>query len=144
MQKTKTIVAISGGFDPIHIGHVRYLKEAKKLGDCLVVIINNNNWLETKKGKFFMDENDRKEIIETFACVDKVVITKHIINDTDRSVCKSLAEVMPDIFANGGDRFANDIPEFIFCTENNIKMKFNIGHGGKIRSSSDLLADYNK
>jgi D-beta-D-heptose 7-phosphate kinase/D-beta-D-heptose 1-phosphate adenosyltransferase len=142
MQKTITTVAVSGGFDPIHIGHVRYLKEAKKLGDRLVVIINNNNWLETKKDKFFMHENDRKEIIEAFEFVDKVIITKHSADDIDRSVCGSLAEVMPDVFANGGDRFADDIPEFIFCNENHIKMEFNIGHGGKIRSSSDLLADY--
>lgn len=144
MNKIITIVAVSGGFDPIHIGHVRYLKEAKKLGDRLVVIINNDNWLTTKKGKNFMNEQDRKEIIEAFDCVDEVVITKHNVDDPDRSVCKSLAEVMPDIFANGGDRFADDIPEFIFCNDNNIKMEFNVGHGGKVRSSSDLLADYHK
>ena len=139
---TKITVAVSGGFDPIHIGHVRYLQEAKKLGDKLVVIINNDNWLRTKKGKNFMNEQDRKEIIEAFSCVDEVVITEHGIDDEDRSVCKALEKVMPDIFANGGDRFADDIPEFIFCNDNNIEMKFNVGHGGKVRSSSSLLANY--
>jgi len=136
------IVAVSGGFDPIHVGHVRYLQEAKKLGDKLVVIINNNNWLITKKGKYFMDEHDRKEIIEALSCVDEVVITKHIVNDPDRSVCNSLAEVKPDVFANGGDRFADDIPEFVLCNDLDIKMVFNIGHGGKVRSSSELLSNY--
>lgn len=144
MSNKEIVVAVSGGFDPIHIGHVRYLEEAKKLGDRLVVIINNDNWLTTKKGKNFMDENDRKEIIEAFACVDEVVITQHKIDDKDRSVCKALEEVMPDIFANGGDRFADDIPEFIFCNDHNIEMKFNVGHGGKVRSSSDLLKRYSK
>lgn len=144
MSKKNITVAVSGGFDPIHIGHVRYLQEAKKLGDKLVVIINNDNWLRTKKGKNFMNENDRKEIIEAFACVDEVVITNHTVDDEDRSVCRSLEEVMPDIFANGGDRFADDIPEFVFCTNHNIEMVFNVGHGGKVRSSSDLLADYQK
>lgn len=141
-MKEKIVVAVSGGFDPIHIGHVRYLEEAKKLGDELVVIINNDNWLKTKKGKNFMNENDRKEIIEAFACVDKVLITKHSKDDSDKSVCPALKEVMPNIFANGGDRFSDDIPEFVFCSEHNIEMKFNIGHGGKIRSSSELLASY--
>ena len=142
MKKASKVVAVSGGFDPIHVGHIRYLEEAKALGDKLVVIINNNNWLNKKKGKYFMSEEDRKEIIEAIGCVDEVVITKHEINDPDTSVCHSLAEVMPDIFANGGDRFADDIPEFIFCNEHNIEMKFNIGYGGKVRSSSDLLARY--
>ena len=142
MNGEKITVAVSGGFDPIHVGHIRYLKEAKKLGDKLVVIINNNNWLERKKGKYFMSEEDRKEIIEELSCVDEVVITKHEVNDTDTSVCRSLADVMPDIFANGGDRFADDIPEFIFCNENNVKMEFNVGHGGKVRSSSELLKKY--
>ncbi len=142
MNKNDVVVAVSGGFDPIHVGHIRYLKAAKKFGDRLVVIINNNNWLKTKKGKFFMDENDRKEIIEELSCVDEVIISKHAIDDSDRSVCNSLAEVMPNIFANGGDRFADDIPEFIFCNENNIEMVFNVGHGGKVRSSSDLLKNY--
>lgn len=143
-SKKPIIVAVSGGFDPIHIGHIRYLKEAKALGDRLVVIINNNNWLRTKKGRYFMDEEDRKEIIASFACVDEVIITQHTVDDPDRSVCKALAEIMPDIFANGGDRFSDDIPEFIFCTEHNIAMKFNVGHGGKVRSSSDLLAQYHQ
>lgn len=140
----KKIVAVSGGFDPIHKGHIRYLQEGKKLGDELIVILNNDNWLINKKGKAFMPEDERKEILEEMSSVDKVIITKHKINDSDKSVCNSLKEIMPDIFANGGDRFSDDIPEAIFCRENNIKTVFNIGHGGKVQSSSELLKKYNK
>jgi D-beta-D-heptose 7-phosphate kinase/D-beta-D-heptose 1-phosphate adenosyltransferase len=140
---TKNIrVAVSGGFDPLHIGHVRYLQEAKALGDELIVIINNDNWLRAKKGKNFMNQEDRKEIIEALRCVDKVIITNHSVNDEDRSVCKALAEVKPDIFANGGDRFDDNIPEAIFCKENGIRTVFNVGQGGKVRSSSNLLREY--
>ena len=147
-KKAKTkkpiVVAISGGFDPIHIGHVRYIKEAKKYGDKLIVILNNDNWLKKKKGKEFMPENERKEIIEAIDGVDKVIISKHAKNTKDRSVCKELAKIMPHIFANGGDRFADDIPEFKLCKDLGIKMIFNVGKGGKIRSSSELLKKYSK
>lgn len=144
MHTNNVRVAVSGGFDPLHIGHVRYLQEAKALGDELIVIVNNDNWLQTKKGKNFMNEEDRKEIIKALACVDKVVITSHARDDKDRSVCKALAEIKPDIFANGGDRFGDNIPEAIFCKEHDIKMVFNVGKGGKMRSSSELLKEYRK
>ena len=71
-KKTKKVVMVSGGFDPVHIGHVRLFKEAKKLGDELVVVINNDNWLKLKKGYVFMPEHERKEIIEAFDGVDKL------------------------------------------------------------------------
>jgi cytidyltransferase-like protein len=142
--KKEKIVAISGGFDPIHIGHVRYIQEARKLGDKLVVILNNDNWLKNKKGREFMEERERKEIVEAISGVDKVIITRHSKNTKDRSVCKELAKINPDIFANGGDRFADNIPEFKLCQKLGIKMVFNVGRGGKIRSSSDLLKKYSK
>src|SRR3989344_7433731 len=78
----KRIVAVSGGFDPIHIGHVRLLNEARKLGDKLVVILNNDNWLFAKKGFVFMSEEDRKEILESLSAVDKVFLTEHTKEDT--------------------------------------------------------------
>lgn len=135
---------ISGGFDPIHIGHIRYMQEAKKLGDKLVVVINNDNWLRLKKGSAFMPEKERKEIIEALACVDKVVISSHSKNTKDMSVCEEIKKIKPIIFANGGDRFADNIPEFKLCNQLGIKMVFNVGRGGKIRSSSDLLKEYSK
>lgn len=147
--KKPKVVAVSGGFDPLHIGHVRMMQEAKKLGDKLVVILNNDNWLKIKKGQGFMPETDRKEIIEAIGCVDEVVITSHAsdfdyTNALSKSVCAELAKIKPHVFANGGDRFADDIPEFKLCRELGIEMIFNVGHGGKVRSSSSLLADYSK
>lgn len=144
VQKKETVVMISGGFDPIHIGHIRYMQEAKKLGDKLIVVINNDNWLRLKKGSFFMPEEERKEILESIGCIDKVLISEHSKKTKDMSVCREIIKVKPNIFANGGDRFADNIPEFKLCNELGIKMVFNVGKGGKIRSSSDLLRDYSK
>ena len=132
------VVAVSGGMDPIHIGHVRLLQQAKLLGDKLVVILNNDNWLTTKKGKPFMPQEERKEILLALKCVDGVVITDHKSNDTDTSVCNELHKLKPDIFANGGDRKQGNIPEYDLCTELGIEMIFNVG-GGKIQSSSWLI-----
>lgn len=141
MNHAMRTVAVSGGFDPIHIGHVRMFKEAQALGDRLVVILNNDNWLITKKGFAFMPELERAEIIREFPFVDEVVITGHAPNDPDRSVCRELAAIKPAIFANGGDRKeVADIPEAAVCTEHGIEMIFNIGFGGKVQSSSWLTA----
>lgn len=147
-SKKKKIVMISGGFDPIHIGHVRYMQEAKKLGDKLIVVINNDNWFKIKGKPVFMHDKERKEIIEAFGCVDKVIISGHTKNTKDISVCEEIKKIKPDIFANGGDRKPeqNDLPssEYKVCNELGIKMVFNVGRGGKIRSSSELLRDYSK
>ena len=138
-KNSKIIVAVSGGYDPIHIGHVRLFQEAKKLGTELVVILNNDNWLRRKKGYFFMNQKERKEVIEHIKGVDRVVITSHPQNPTDMSVCAALMKVRPNIFANGGDRFADNIPEVAICNKLECKMKFNVGRGGKVQSSSWLL-----
>ena len=130
--KNKIRVAVSGYFDPIHIGHLEYLRMAKDLGDSLVVIVNNNHQCKLKKGKHFMDENDRVEIVKAFRFVDEVFLSI----DNDRTVCKSLEEIKPDIFANGGDRATSEVPETTVCKKFNIKMVD--GLGDKIRSSSSL------
>lgn len=138
-KKKSVIVAVSGGFDPIHIGHIRMLKEAKALGDKLVVIINNDNWLIKKKNYIFMPQNERKEIIENISHVDKVILTKHKKNPEDMSVCATLLELKPNIFANGGDRQKSNIPEIKTCQDIDCKCVFNVGYGGKIQSSSWLI-----
>jgi len=150
-NRNKIIVAVSGGFDPIHIGHIRLMKEAKKLGDELVVILNNDNWFKIKGREGFMNEKDRKEIIESISYVDRVILTKHKPTDkvfdrtsVEYSVCKELRLLKPDIFANGGDRFADDVPEVSLCRDLGIKTVFNVGKGGKVRSSSELLNEYSK
>jgi len=133
------VVAVSGGFDPLHIGHVRLFEAAKKLGDKLVVIINNDNWIELKKGKAFMPDYERKELIEALRVVDEVYLTKHIKKTEDMSVCDALRDIKPDIFANGGDRKEDNIPEVDVCKEINCEMVFNVGKGGKVQSSSWLI-----
>lgn len=135
------IVAVSGGFDPLHAGHVRLINEAKKLGTYLAVILNNDNWLKAKKGYVFMNQKDRKEILLSLESVDEVIMTRHKEATKDMSVCKELEVLNPDIFANGGDRKKGNIPEYELCKSKNIKMVFNVGKGGKIRSSSDLVKE---
>ena len=125
-------IAVSGYFDPIHVGHIEYINNAKKLGDWLVVIVNNNNQCALKKGKYFMDEKDRVLIVKNIKAVDEVFLSI----DEDKTVCKSLKKVNPDVFANGGDRKNYEIPESKVCKENNIQIID--GLGDKIRSSSDL------
>lgn len=134
MKESKTVVA-SGYFDPIHVGHIEYLEMAAKLGDKLVVIVNNDNQAALKKGTPFMIEEDRLKIVSSLKCVDEVFLSI----DEDSTVCRSLQAVSPDIFAKGGDRFINEIPEATTCKE--IGAEIVDGLGMKIRSSSDY---YNK
>jgi len=141
-SKKDIVVAVSGGFDPVHIGHVRMFERAKKLGDKLVVILNNDNWLECKKGYSFMPEKERKELLECLRVVDWVVLTNHKKGTEDMSVCDALRKIKPNVFANGGDRKLDNIPEVPVCKEIDCKMVFNIGRGGKVQSSSWLLAKY--
>jgi D-beta-D-heptose 7-phosphate kinase/D-beta-D-heptose 1-phosphate adenosyltransferase len=117
------------------------MQEAKALGDKLVVILNNDNWLKKKKGFAFMDEKERKAIIEAIRYVDEVVITSHPENPGDMSVCAELEKIKPDIFANGGDRKpdGDPIPEVELCNRLGIKLVYNIGKSGKIQSSSELV-----
>ena len=125
-------VCISGYFDPLHVGHIEYINKAKKLGDYLVVIVNNNLQCKLKKGKFFMDENDRVEIVRNLKSVDEVFLSI----DDDKTVCQSLKILKPSIFANGGDRKNYEIPESKVCDMYGIEIIDGLGE--KIRSSSDL------
>ncbi len=136
------MVAVSGGFDPIHVGHVRLFQRAKKFGDELVVILNNDNWLKKKKGFIFMPQHERREVIEAINGVDRVVLSKHPKNPSDMSVCGELLEIKPRIFANGGDRNKDNIPEVDVCRSVGCAMVFNIGKGGKVQSSSWLLKKF--
>ena len=126
------IVTVSGYFDPIHVGHLEYFAYAKRLGNYLVVIVNNDYQCSLKKGKSFMDENDRVKIVNSIKGVDEAVLSI----DKDRTVCKTLEFIRPDIFANGGDRQNKEIPEAKICRKYDIELID--GLGDKIRSSSDL------
>ena len=129
------IVAVSGGFDPIHVGHLRMMKEAAKHGK-LTVIINSDEWLLRKKGYVFMPWEERAELISELSCVNEVVIAK----DNDRTVCETLKDLRPDIFANGGDRVSRTTPEARLCDELGIELMYDVG-GDKIRSSSVLVKE---
>lgn len=142
-NRKKTVVAVSGGFDPVHIGHVRMFQKAKKLGDELVVILNNDNWLRKKKGFVFMPQNERKEVLAALASVHRVVLTGHRPNPKDMSVNAELKKIRPHIFANGGDKSHKNIPEAPVCKKIGCKMISNVG-GGKIQSSSWLVKNHLK
>ena len=140
MNRTECVV-VSGGFDPIHVGHLRMFTEASELAPRLIVITNSDNFLIEKKGYVFMPIAERMEIIEGFAVVDKVIESF----DEDLTVCETLKWLAREenikIFANGGDRNNTDaIPEADVCRENKIAMKFNVG-GVKIQSSSSLVSN---
>ncbi|WP_187300052.1 adenylyltransferase/cytidyltransferase family protein [Endozoicomonas montiporae] len=129
-QKT---ICISGGFDPVHIGHLRMIQAAAKQGK-VVVIVNSDDWLLRKKGYVFMPFAERCELLEGFASVSETVA----VDDADNSVCEALERLKPDYFANGGDRKNNNTPEVELCQRLGIELLWNVG-GGKIQSSSELV-----
>lgn len=131
----RKVVAVSGYFDPLHIGHVRYLQAAKRLGDKLVVILNNDGQARLKKGAPFMLERERREILQALRCVDDVILSI----DTDRTVRETLKIVRPDIFAKGGDSTGENTPEQDVCDEIGCIVFFGVG-GEKIQSSSWLTS----
>lgn len=133
-NKQKIVVAVSGYFNPIHVGHLNIFRKAKELGDYLVVIINNDHQVKLKGSVPFLSELDRVQIVKAIKWVDKVLLSI----DMDKSVCKSLRKINPDIFANGGDRNQKNVLENKVCNELKIKMIDNVG-GKKIQSSSILL-----
>ena len=129
------IVCVSGYFDPIHIGHIEYFKQSKKIGTKLLVIVNNDNQATLKKGKPFMPMEERIQIIKELRCVDYVVPSI----DEDRTVCKTieLLEPRPHFFCNGGDQNNNTIPETDICNKLGIELRD--GFGEKVQSSSWLI-----
>ena len=130
-----TTVCVSGGFDPVHIGHLRMIQDAAQYGH-VIVIVNSDEWLMRKKGYIFMPFEERCEILEGFTATGE---TTYVI-DTDNSVCEALRRIKPDYFANGGDRKKNNTPEMKVCSELGIELLWNVG-GGKIQSSSTLVND---
>lgn len=129
------IVCTSGYFNPVHIGHIKLLEDAKAQGDYLVVIVNNDEQVTLKGSKVFMDENERCAIIKALRCVDEVVLSI----DTDKTIIKTLKMIKPNIFAKGGDSTPANVPEQDICDELGIQIIYGIG-GNKIQSSSWLKA----
>ena len=128
-------VCVSGGFDPVHIGHLRMIQEAAQHGQ-VVVIVNSDEWLMRKKGYIFMPFAERCEILRGFKAVSD---TTHV-DDTDGTVCEALRRLKPTYFANGGDRKNDNTPEMDVCETEGIQLLWGVG-GGKIQSSSELVSD---
>ena len=133
-KKKKKVVAISGGFDPIHIGHVRMIQDARKLGS-VIVFLNTDEWLKRKKGYSFMSWNERAEILLGMKGVKEV----YSAMDDDDTVCEALKFYKPDVFANGGDRKPGKVPEYKVCEDLGIEMAFSVVGDDKPQSSSWLV-----
>lgn len=135
------IVLVTGGFDPLHSGHIEYFKEAKKLGDQLMVGVNSDEWLVRKKGKAFMPFRERSIIVSCIDCVDAA----YIFDDSDGSAIdfiKSMKRDYPNdeiIFANGGDRTKDNIPEM---SVEGVEFVFGVGGENKMNSSSWILQEW--
>ena len=136
MTMSKSIL-LSGGFDPIHVGHIRMIIAAAKFGE-VIVVVNSDDWLMRKKGYIFMPWEERVEIIRSINNVKEVI---HV-NDGDGTVCEALDRLRPAMFGNGGDRTNKNTPEKALCKELGIKMVWRLG-GGKVQSSTDLVKDAN-
>lgn len=139
----KTLVLITGGFDPLHSGHIAYIQSAKKLGDVLAVGVNSDAWLTRKKGSAFMPFDERRNIVKNIKDVDFVLE----FNDDDgsaKSAIKLARQTWPDhkiIFANGGDRTNSNIPE-MDCGIDNVEFVFGVGGSNKMNSSSWILQEW--
>ena len=138
------IVVVSGGFDPLHSGHIAYFKSARKLGDKLVVAVNSDDWLTRKKGRPFMPFHERCNIIEELSCVDQVIG----FNDDDDTACNAIFQILSTktrsdtvIFANGGDRTSDNIPEMLY---DEVEFAFGVGGEDKKNSSSWILKEWSQ
>lgn len=135
------MILLSGGFDPLHVGHVRMIRDAharfnpRSYASILVIALNSDDWLIRKKGYVFMPWEERKEILEALG------LSVVRVDDADNTVCEALTRVRPDYFGNGGDRTTSNPYEHEVCVRLGITEVFGLG-GGKAQSSSDLLGNF--
>lgn len=142
-DRVKVVVVASGHFDPLHAGHVAYLSAARKLGDALVVIVNNDAQCVLKKGRPFMPQWSRLAVVQALRCVSLALLSR----DADRSVCETLRAVAGSaaglgasvVFANGGD--VGECREESVCRELGVRMEFGVGGSDKLQSSSALVRE---
>ncbi len=133
-KKKKPTVMVSGGFDPVHVGHIRMIRAAAEYGD-VIVIANSDDWLYRKKGFIFMDFKKRAEILDSI----KGVLIVDSVDDSDGTVCEAIRRHKPTYFANGGDRGRSNTPEQNVCETLGVELLWSIGGDEKVDSSSDLV-----
>tara|TARA_Y100001951_G_C11098017_1_gene160427 strand:- start:107 stop:544 length:438 start_codon:yes stop_codon:yes gene_type:complete len=133
MRFEKRTIVVSGGFDPIHVGHVRMIQAAANYGE-VTVVVNSDDWLMRKKGYVFMPFEERCEVLQA---IRGVSVTASV-DDADNTVCEALRSLKPTMFGNGGDRTDKNTPEQDVCEDLGIHMLFGLG-GGKVQSSSELV-----
>tara|TARA_B100001123_G_scaffold445395_2_gene596863 strand:- start:761 stop:1195 length:435 start_codon:yes stop_codon:yes gene_type:complete len=139
------IILVSGGFDPVHSGHIALINEASKFGD-VVVLLNSDNWLRKKKGKEFLPYSEREIIMNAIKKVCDVIS----FEDSDRTCINGIKNAINKYpnrnikFANGGDRNDNTTPETVFCEKNKIETLWGIGGNSKKNSSSWILKEWEK
>lgn len=139
----KKIVLITGGFDPLHSGHIAYFEAARQLGDMLIVGLNSDDWLRRKKGRAFMDIYERDKVVSSLKMVDKVVHYPDA-DGSSKNAITGVRAMYPDakiIFANGGDRTQTNIPE-MDVDDANIEFVFGVGGENKANSSSWILQEW--
>ena len=132
-ENTPTVL-VSGGFDPVHVGHIRLILDAAKFGD-VIVVANSDQWLYRKKGFVFMTFEQRREVLNSI----KGVVLVDSVDDTDGTVCEAIKRLKPTYFANGGDRGKTNTPEISVCESLGIEMLWGVGGSNKAESSSDLV-----
>ena len=135
-KSEKSTVMVSGGFDPVHAGHIRMIRHAAKYGD-VIVVANSDDWLFRKKGFVFMEYERRIEILNAI----KGVVLVDSVDDTDGTVCEAIRRLKPTYFANGGDRGRTNTPEQSVCEEIGVKLLWGIGGNEKLQSSSELTKE---
>ena len=133
IEENKPTVMVSGGFDPVHAGHIRMIRHAAQFGD-VIVVANSDNWLFRKKGFVFMEWERRVEILNAI----KGVVLVDSVDDADDTVCEAIRRLKPTYFANGGDRGKSNTPEQAVCEELGIELLWGIGGEEKLDSSSEL------
>lgn len=145
MKINQSLVLVSGGFDPLHSGHLCYLREASKLGDRLIVALNSDEWLIRKKGNFFLNFSERSSILKSLMMVDEVISFDDSNNTAIDAIKKNHGKYKKIIFANGGDRNHNNIPELKeFRSNPDIEFIFSVGGDDKKNSSSSITQSFIK
>jgi len=132
-EENKPTVMVSGGFDPVHVGHIRMIREAAKYGD-VIVIANSDEWLHREKGFIFMEFSSRYEILDSL----KGVVLVDSVNDSDGTVCDAISRHKPTYFANGGNRRKDNTPEVMLCKKIGVELLWGIGGEEKVAATADL------